>query len=67
MVYQKLRGRIRECGFTEKSIATYLNLSPSMISMKMHGKIDWKKEEMTLICKVLNISPSDIPIYFFAD
>lgn len=63
--YSKLLGRIVEVCGTQGKFASKLNLSERTVSLKLNGKVGWKQEEIEKACKVLRISPKNIPEYFF--
>ena len=63
--YSKLLGRIRECGFTQETLAKEIGITESSMSLKLTNKTPFKQIEIRLICKVLNIQRSEIGVYFF--
>lgn len=65
MKFAKLRGLIKEKGMTESELAMKINLSPSSISCRLSGKVEWTLPEMRAVCDVLEIPISDIGKYFF--
>lgn len=65
MKFAKLRGLIKEKGMTESELAMKINLSPSSISCRLSGKVEWSLPEMRAVCDVLEIPISDIGKYFF--
>ena len=63
--YSKLYGLLAEkCG-TQAVFAEKIGLSERSVSLKLNGKIGWKQKEIAKICDVLDISPKNIPTYFF--
>lgn len=63
--YSKLYGLIAEkCG-TQAVFAEKIGLSERSVSLKLNGKIGWKQGEIAKACEVLDISPENIPTYFF--
>jgi transcriptional regulator with XRE-family HTH domain len=64
--YSKLLGRIKECGFTQKSLAEAIDKNKSTLSAKLNGQFSFTTKEIDDICKVLNISNDEIGDYFFA-
>lgn len=64
MVFSRLKGRIRECGFADKDIARLLGLTPQTFSSKLNGKADWNVSEMWKICEILNIPVTDMHEFF---
>ena len=67
MVYQKLRGKIKEAGLTESELAKRLNISNASLSFRLNGKQDWTNKEMQQVCNELGIPLSDCYLYFFAN
>lgn len=63
--YSKLNGRIVEVFSTRYAFASAMRLSERSICLKLAGKVPFKQPEITLACKLLNISDSEIPAYFF--
>lgn len=64
--YSKLLGRIKECGLTQKQLAMAIGKDKSTISGKLNGRYPFTTKEIDDICKVLNISNTEIGDYFFA-
>ena len=65
MTYSKLRGLIKEKSLSEAELAKKINLSPSSLSCRLNGKVDWNVSEVRAICDVLGIERRDIGEYFF--
>lgn len=65
--YSKLLGRIRECGYTQESLAQVIKMSESTLNLKLNNKASFKQSEIKKISKVLGISENEIGIYFFAE
>lgn len=63
--YSKLLGRIKECGFTQESLAKRIGIAESSMCLKLNNKADFKKNEMFLICEALRIEINEIGTYFF--
>ena len=64
--YSKLRGRIKECGYTQDRLAKEIGRDKSSLSYKLNGKSDFTAKEIDCICNVLDISNDEIGAYFFA-
>lgn len=64
--YSKLLGRIREYGYTQKTIAIAVKMSVSQLNQCLKGKANFKHAKILAICKVLDIPVSDIGAYFYA-
>lgn len=63
--YSKLLGRIKECGFTQESLAKHIGIAESSMCLKLNNKAHFKHPEVFLICEALNIENSEIGAYFF--
>ena len=66
MDYSKLRGRIKECGYTQKSLAEAIEISESHFSQKLTGNYLFTQKEIDKICDALKISVSEIGAFFFS-
>lgn len=64
--YSKLLGRIVEKVGTQKCFSQKIGLSERSVSLKLNGKIEWKHNEISKACEVLDIADSEICSYFFA-
>ncbi len=64
--YSKLKGLIKERGFTQKDVAVATILNLSSFNQKLCGKHGFTQNEIHRICRFLNISTNDVGIYFFA-
>lgn len=63
--YSKLLGRIRECGFTQESLAKRIGIAKSSMCLKLNNKANFTHPEISLICDALKIGISEIGVYFF--
>ena len=63
--YSKLLGRIRECGYTQTTLAKKIGINPSTMSEKLNNKFRFSVKEIGAIRKALNIHKSEIGDYFF--
>ena len=63
--YSKLLGRIRECGFTQESLAKHIGIAESSMCLKLNNKANFKQPEITLIGEALGIANCEIGVYFF--
>ena len=63
--YSKLLGRIKECGYTQETLAKRIGIAESSMCLKLNNKADFKKLEIFLICKTLGIKINEIGTYFF--
>lgn len=65
MDYTMLRGRIRDCGMTQKELAEKIGISEGQFCQKLAGNFAFRQDEIDRICALLSISPADIGSYFF--
>lgn len=63
--YSKLLGRIKECGFTQETLAKHIGIAKSSMCLKLNNKANFSHPEMFLICDALGIEISEIGVYFF--
>lgn len=63
--YSKLSGRIVEkCG-TQSAFAKKMGISERTVSLKLNNKICFKQNEIENAMDILDLSFSQIPLYFF--
>lgn len=65
MNYNPLRGRMRECGLTQKECAAKIGLSEGQLNRKLAGEYYFKQDEIHSLCRLLNIDAAEIGHYFF--
>lgn len=63
--YRKLNGRIVEKLGTKKEFAKKIGKSRSSVIQKLNNSTNFSQNEIIKSCEVLEISPNEIPIYFF--
>lgn len=63
--YSKLRGRMRECGYTQAQLAGEIGMYYATLSAKLNNKSEFTSGEIEKICQALEIEREDIGIYFF--
>ena len=63
--YSKLEGRIKECGFTQKTLAKHIGIANSSMCLKLNNKAHFRFIEIVAICEALDIATSEIGRYFF--
>lgn len=63
--YSKLLGRIKECGFTQETLAKHIGIAESSMCLKLNNKAKFKHIEIFLICEALEITMAEIGVYFF--
>lgn len=64
--YQKLFGRMKSMGFSQRKLAHKIGISEGSMSIKLREK-PFSQNEIKNICKVLNIPDSEMVAYFFTD
>lgn len=63
--YSKLRGRIKELGFSESEIAKKINISKATISSRLNGNSEFSSKETDCLIDLLQINDNEIKDYFF--
>lgn len=63
--YSKLLGRIKECGFTQETLAKHIGIAKSSMCLKLNNKANFRHDEIFLICVALEIKTQEIGVYFF--
>ena len=63
--YQKLRGLIREKGYTQGDVAEAIGITAGTFSDKINNKATFSTNEVDSICRMLDISNDEIGAYFF--
>ena len=63
--YSKLRGRIREMGETQGTIAAASGMRETTYSQKINNNSEFKQSEIIDICRALSIPFDQIHSYFF--
>lgn len=65
MDYSLLRGKIRECGLTQKEVAEQIGVSEGQLNRKLAGEYSFRQDEMEGIARVLKIDLCELGKYFF--
>lgn len=55
MVTNKLKGKIAEAGYSQRSLAVELGMSKNTLNSKVNGKAPFNTFEVELICEKLGI------------
>lgn len=63
--YSKLLGRIREYGYTQKTLAIRIGMSVSQLNQCLKSKSNFKHSKILAICRVLDIPVSEIGPFFY--
>ena len=66
-LYPALCGKIREKYRTQGSFARAVGMSHSTLSAKLSGRTQWSYIDVEKICRVLDISMAEAPIFFTPD
>lgn len=64
--YSKLRGRMREFGFTQAEMAKEIGVSEATLNLTLNNNRVFKQDEIMKACEVLEIPLTAVPEYFFA-
>lgn len=64
-VLNALKGRIREEGYTYRTLSKETNISVDALSNKLNGYSLLDTKEIYLLVKTLKINPNEIIKYFF--
>lgn len=64
--YNKLLGRIKECGFTQQEVAKRMGISAVTLGRKLNGVKDFKIAEIEKLSTILEIPVSKLHFYFFS-
>lgn len=65
--YSRLLGKIKERGFSQKTLARAVGMSPNTLSVKLGNKAFFTQKEMKKISSLLLIAQEDIGVYFFVE
>lgn len=63
--YSKLLGKMKEKGFTQKSLAKQLGISETSLNFSLGNKRMFKQDEILNICSILDIPIKLVDDYFF--
>ena len=63
--FSKLKGRIKEKGYTQENVAKRLNVSVSTFNLKINGNAFFTQEELYEMSNMLEIPKEDFYNYFF--
>ena len=55
MLTSKLKGKIAEAGYSQRSLATELGISKNTLNSEVNGKTPFNTVEIERICEKLNI------------
>lgn len=66
MDYTLLRGRIRDCGLTQKECACRIGISEGQLNRKLAGDFVFRQDEIDKLSDLLDIRAEEIGLYFFS-
>lgn len=64
--FSRLLGKIKECGYTQETLAKAIGKDKSTLCSKLNNKGEFKAAEIDGISRVLDIPNEEIGSYFFA-
>lgn len=65
--YSKLRGRIKEKGYTQEEVAKNIGIDKSTLSLRLNNQSLFVQDELNKIIKLLDIPGKEIKSYFFEE
>lgn len=65
--YSKLKGRMKEKGYTQEDVANHINISKSTISLRLNNQALFIQDEICKIIGLLDIPCEEIKEYFFKE
>lgn len=65
--YWRLRALFRECGMFDNEVAQATGIAQPTFSRRMNGSQPWCADEITALCRLLNIPQEKIGYYFFPE
>lgn len=65
--YSKLKGRMKEKGFTQEGVANHINKNKSTLSLKLNNQSLFVQDEISDIVELLDIPGEEIKEYFFKE
>lgn len=61
----KLKSAIVEAGYTQETLSKEMNISANSLSSKINGKSQFNLDEVSKLCKILNISADSRKVAIF--
>lgn len=65
--YSKLRGRIKEKGYTQEDVAKRIGIAESTLSLRLNNQALFVQDEIFNLVKMLDIPAEEIKSYFFEE
>lgn len=63
--YSKLRGKIKEKYSTQDEFAKKIGMGRVSLSQRLNCKLEFSQDEINKSIEALDLTTTDIPIYFF--
>lgn len=63
--HSKLKGKIKEKGYTQEDVAKHINIAPSTFSIKINSSVFFNQDEIYQIANFLQIPNEQYREYFF--
>lgn len=63
--HSKLKGKIKEKGYTQEDVAKHINIAPSTFSTKINGSVFFNQDEIHQIAIFLQVPDEQYKEYFF--
>ena len=64
MSYDYLAGRLRQLKLQQRDLAEKLAMSESSLSHRMTGQVAWRVDEMYDVLRIIDATPTELPLYF---
>lgn len=64
--YSRLYGRMREKGFTQKTLAERCLISETTLNLGLNNRRNFRQDEMEQILSALDVPLSEIDAFFYA-
>ena len=63
----RLKGKLREAGFSQRSLANSLGIGRNTLNLKINGKVPFNTKEVEEICEKLGIRDSRERVAIFLE
>ena len=65
--YSKLKGKMKEKGYTQNDVAEAINKDKSTLNLKLNNQYLFDQNEIKKIIELLDIPATEIKEYFFTE
>lgn len=62
---EKLKNCFYEHGYYSKDVGEAIGLSPVIMSKRVKGEMEFRRNEIEAIIKLLKLTPDEVMFYFF--